>query len=970
MVKNYVQNLNNQGDLIAEIGLRPTLFVGLGGFGCSLLRTLKKRIAAARPADIDGFGFLGLDTQARPNADILTGNEYVPLSLGVNPKRIAKEFPDRLDWYTKLIGSFPTRNITSGADKTRATGRLAFCNPPTIQAFMTKLSRTLERLQGVREHFVPGMAIKTYIVSTLAGGTGSGCLLDVMVVLSRCIEERVGADAMIQAILITPEHLLTDAPPAHMPDFRANTYAGLKEIHHILASDDHPLVGYDDAGLNRVALSADDLPGVIHLIGNTNENGDVIADNGEQLVHIIVSYLMSEIHTPIDPTAGQPRVQDEENALLGLPGRGNLPRAFASFGVTTIGLPIDLVERFFSLKLIGSALEAELTMPKEMAATVSIWLDSLSLKEAGVDQLQDMLKRACGSDLLKIAVDARGTVLAKGVKDNKVVATWDKFHADTVSQFDKEKKVAIQKQTAAVSAKLVETLRQKLDTLFREATVGEAACFLDHLEKSLLVHQTALGAELDDGLTRLSNLEKDLADAKPGLEAALHGFWGRRGRLEDEVDDLEARLELLLNRKIDVWIKQEANSVYAALLNLCRTTAAPWQKVSTALSGRASYVSSEVVSLALTIDQHADIGHVGFGNRFSLLNASQAQDLYAETIEPDRPGAVARLRAACLDQELLTDVKSSVDQWIAKLLPWVIEHEIKNRLANFDLIEILNRFYPKDKDLLKISQNIRTLSSPLFHLNQDRIETDYDRYWIIAVHPDLKDGFVQRLDQYLEGSGRSFAVSESPFEAIIYQLKFGYTIFSLAELTRFQSAYQRGLKAYREGRAEKRPVRPVHAWAEADQWEELVPNQGAEEAVRWFILGRAFSQLFPSPEAASPTDKKNTAFLYARGNNYYLQVDIAKHETVGKGLADAFRNFSENIEWQKVLRKRIEAKKGEVGDLVALKRLREEYLPKLSEDIETASNGLDSEREALLRKFDKALTGYLQEEEGRLRSHI
>src|SRR5689334_8844872 len=99
---DYLKSLNLRagGRLEDVASFRPTFYIGLGGFGCTVIRRLKDRIRTNFPEHLDGFAFLGLDTHQLPPNDVLTRNEYVPLSLRVSPRAVAPQFPEQLGWFT------------------------------------------------------------------------------------------------------------------------------------------------------------------------------------------------------------------------------------------------------------------------------------------------------------------------------------------------------------------------------------------------------------------------------------------------------------------------------------------------------------------------------------------------------------------------------------------------------------------------------------------------------------------------------------------------------------------------------------------------------------------------------------------------------------------------------------------------------------------------------------------------------
>ncbi len=72
-------------DLSKEASFRPIIYIGVGGFGCSVISNLKADIDTLIPEQAikDGFAFIGLDTHPRERNNILTDSEYVALSVYV-----------------------------------------------------------------------------------------------------------------------------------------------------------------------------------------------------------------------------------------------------------------------------------------------------------------------------------------------------------------------------------------------------------------------------------------------------------------------------------------------------------------------------------------------------------------------------------------------------------------------------------------------------------------------------------------------------------------------------------------------------------------------------------------------------------------------------------------------------------------------------------------------------------------------
>lgn len=945
------------------ITLRPILYIGLGGFGCDTIRSVKREIQREMPDDIGGFGFIGLDTHQRSQGDTLALDEYIPLSIGVRPENVVKQRSEQMAWYRQLAQYYTAASIQGGANKVKAVGRFAFRNPPVLQDYLDKLEGALGRLTEFRKRFNTKEPVKVYVISTLAGGTGAGCLLDVLMTTGYICSQQ-NADFPYQAIIATPDVLDGEAPAMHFPDFYANTYATLKEIHHFFVSGQPVIIDYGIRQFGQVELSADFMPRMVHLIGDKNEEGTTVATRIQELSNIAASYLLSEVLTPLD-TTGQPRVQDAENVSFDDAGLDGMPRAFSSFGVVRVGLPHDTVRDLFAVRLMHATLEQELHIPGGMFDAAHDWLGAHRLREDGADQLQDLLRSEVGTDRLAIDTDLLGRLKERGYKRKTVVSLCEQLREELESSANMTIKPQIEAAALRVRESTVRAIEEEFAKLLTDKTLGEALAFIDELAAGLRRHQTALSEESNASQQAYDEAAAEVARSLEEIREATEAFIvGRGARIEAAVSDYEGRVEALLAQQIDLWVKEQASGVYTALLNRCRRLRDDYEPVARTLAAYQGQAQSEIFEIERRLNEMADIGKRGPGNRFSLVDAERVNQIYEESMKPREGDLTQQIHRRWIEHQYFS-AQAATASWFAAALEQIASLDDLNReLARLDFLTIMKRFYSADGDLRELFNYLTSLSSPLFTLNPDRCETNYTSFWIVGVHSDLKNEFINRYDKQLTGKGKSFAVFDSRNEVILYQLKLGYTVHSHRSIAQYERSYQQAQKNYRQSFAERKRARPVHGWPEAHDWEELIPNQSAEESAVWFVLGRAFSHLYPTPGAKSPKDRKNAAYLYARGNNYYLQFDESKPEVlVGKGLAEAFQSLAEHPEWRQALQQRIRQKQTEVGVQTILERIENEYLPLLTEEIESSNARPEQqERAAILRKLLVALRKYIRDE--------
>ncbi len=946
----------NEEDQTAH--LRPTLYIGLGGFGCSVLRLLKRQLQELAPNDLDGFAFLGLDTHRQGAVDELSAGEYLPLSPGVVPDEVARNHPRILGWYRDIVGAFRARSIVGGADQNKPVGRLAFRQPAALADFVSRLELAHDRLARYRERFQVGKPPKVYVVSTLAGGTGAGCLIDVMAVTGRYFTQNVDADFPFQAVLVTPDVLVGEVTSGTLPLLYTNTYATLVELNHFLSTSE--IVRYDNGAMQHLKVSREVLPNPIHLIGDRNDEGTAVATRIEDLAEIVVSYLASEVATPLESTGAGPRIHDRENPYsLELDQAEMAYRCFSSFGVVRCGFPARELGRFFAAELIDRALGVQLARPATANTGAAQWLDARRLREAGTDQLQDLLREGNDPDALRVALDARGELLGRSLPYGKLATEAEGLAREWRKRLQERQGQLLQQRAAAALDRLTGELEAELTAQARGAGIGAAISWGDALETDLKAPRSALKAEQVASQKALSLANEQVEDSLQGIASAVEGWLGRKRRVADALSDFGHRLEGQLTQQIDLWVKEGGATVYAGLLDTLRKARVRWGQVEELVQSRRQAAQRESALLRVQLDQLADVARRGRGNQFSLVDSRGASRLAGSLFDADAAALARSLSERWWASGRLSDPSVRAETWLEMEIKDCLDHEVGPRFEKLDLLALMDDFVPGDAERRTLFQQLGRLSSPLFNVDPNRRQSSYDDFWIVAIHPDLERGFDDTYRNLLPGKGITYARLDSRFEIVLYQLRYGFTLQSLRRLPGYENHYERQLRVYLDNHPRK-PVKPVHGWPGAESWDRLLPRPEEEAAIKWFALGRAFNFLHPTagkkPEAA-----QNRAFLSVRGSLYSVEVNEDEETELGRGLTNALRAFSERPDLQEGLRNRIEAKVLEVGAETVRKRLEEEYLPELVQQLERTP---DRERAELLRRMRRALDAYRNDELG------
>lgn len=576
--------------------------------------------------------------------------------------------------------------------------------------------------------------------------------------------------------------------------------------------------------------------------------------------------------------------------------------------------------------------------------------------------MQDSIKQEVGRDRLKIAVDAMGSITQTGLKYDTLANDCKKFTDSAIKSLEDGKKGLIIKAGDLLADRLREELRANIHSFAEKTSLGMALNFVSKLDDLLKYHHTSLLQELTDA-RRLhqEKLQKDVENSISAIKASVRGLFGRKNRIKDAMGNFDLRLEAALNQQLDIWVKERADVIYANLLDTCKALRDELSPLYETLKGHQKEVETSIVLENNALDQMADIGKRGPGNRFSLVDSEKARVLYNEAIEPKIDGSITRVRAEWWRRGLLSNTKLNTAKWIASALPAVADAELREKLRGYTFSAVLDRFYPEDTDKRKLFNDLSNLSKPQFWLTPGFSDPTLS-YWIVAVHPSQQNAFMNNYERLLPdtGKGRNYARIGTPHEIVLYQLRQGYPFDAFAGLDNYRNHYRNLQTTWEKARESNNQARPVHCWLDGRDWEEVPSDAFDMSIMKWFIVARAFNRIFPSPDAASPTDKKNVSFLYTRGSNYYHMSTEEREEAVGRSLSEAIRNFSERSTLQQIMKKKIDEKTAEVG---------EEKLRELIGTPKTDKSKAKGYFEVLYSEIDKAKSTPDQRE-GRERSKI
>jgi hypothetical protein len=223
-------------------GMRPTLFVGIGGLGAQVLRTLKK-LLVRQYGDLDKLGILRmllLDTdraslrqaQQGRSAEALGTAEVLHCPL-YPPEHYREQAPSLQRWIDRrFLFGIPRSLQTEGL---RPLGRLALIDNAAY--FLSALRQAAEVLAS-REAKVGAVGVTTrglrtevprvFVVASISGATGGGMLVDVAYAVRQVLGEFDLPSDDLTGLLVHTSGPKED----EITRARVNAFATLHELRH------------------------------------------------------------------------------------------------------------------------------------------------------------------------------------------------------------------------------------------------------------------------------------------------------------------------------------------------------------------------------------------------------------------------------------------------------------------------------------------------------------------------------------------------------------------------------------------------------------------------------------------------------------------------------------------------------------------------------------------------------------------
>ena len=351
------------------------LIIGLGGTGGKVLKAFRKRLFAEysdEEREKLPIGFVYVDsTNEMMNPDDVTFRV-----LGKNASFTNREFVNikgvELDTVFRSPSNFPglkgfigdpevmqktIGSVGAAAGQKRKAGRILFGG--SIQTFIQTLNSQYKKVRDLSGN----KAVNIHIFTGLAGGTGSGAIIDVIAQVRKQFPEKMnsqktlGTNILVYAMI--PEEKTPEGCEAGR--YHANGFAALTEINAQMVGKylPHDVTALSDRIENSGANG-------VFVYTNANEHGKIV-DSFEQLPIIVSDLIYSYAFLEGNKNTEEffrsynfENVDDHKNEYNDKVAEGQIDKArsksFGSFGIKRVIIPEEEIIEYFTYNFGRQAL--------------------------------------------------------------------------------------------------------------------------------------------------------------------------------------------------------------------------------------------------------------------------------------------------------------------------------------------------------------------------------------------------------------------------------------------------------------------------------------------------------------------------------------------------------------------------------------------------------------------------------------
>ena len=668
------------------IKITRTLFVGVGGTGV-------KAILRAKQCFLDAYGevppmvaFLAVDTDKAVRETTLTSRSGKIARLSDSEICFCGITGSALDIYRNHLTKFqwlPKRNESSlsnlrntGAGQVRSNGRfLARHNAEGISRLVASKVTEIGKPLPLNSRFAydtnkDGVEYPTIVnvVGSVAGGTGSGMMLDLLVLIAKTLRES-GLNYSITPWMVLPDVFRHMAPGPASSNVCQNAYGAIRELdylYHLPKGNQNAL----DFGFDKVYYIDEGIREA-YLINSTNKAG-VVLQNIDDIADSIGRCMFlpsNEVDSVWDNVRNVAFAYNVRNKEAHYASAGSAEIVYDNHAVASVienGIVAQICEELTRFNSIGALNEA------------NDWMQSgvVAIQEHGKDQLIDSLLSHYAPYAIVVGKDTD----EDDIKSQIFSASEAPYVLDEVKSKEETK-------ISEVKGLLKTKLDQILDA---QNGIGAAEAFLAALSVNVEVCKKEMQDEAS-GLQDKLNYEVDWASRIPTLRN-MFGFFKK-----DVAEALEGDIADYIAQKRDLLRHRWAIQFYTDFSEYIKS------------------LSDAIAVLKVKVD---DIGTCCLGNIQTIQNLARGESefqiyLHSKDVHNFALPDVAETSAVFRSQTKICDlVMDSQEAIYSKLRGFAKNHQAAVNAGAKTIEEVMSKM--DDGELRAIFKKVRDMSSPLW----------------------------------------------------------------------------------------------------------------------------------------------------------------------------------------------------------------------------------------------------------------
>lgn len=787
----------------------PVLVIGLGGTGIDAMLRLKYQINKRFILDEDKISntrkdkpkkveFLGFETNqgeknkrypATGGVGLDPQSELVMLSNAevrsiLNDRKILDDCIK--EWLAPELSS---ESGTDGAGGVRQVGRLLLFTK--INEIVDCIEKKIRLLQEDTEE-----TVHVFILSGLAGGTGSGTFIDIAYIVRGIMNNIYGSKGddkvNIMGYLFTPDVNLsrTSDNQSSQSYIIKNGFAALKELDYLMGIGDRH-ERFKQKYRNRLTVDSPMPPfNLCHLISATNIDGRPMSNAYDYCMNVTAENIVNFMSNEVRESGGVFAIQDYISNLK--QSTDNMAKPYMSnykyiiIGASSAVLPLEEITTYLAYKLFEKMQYMFDNLPAEQEVDQFIRqlkLDEESVIERFEEQLQSRKPLVGYKNRERYKYD---NVIKKQSVD--IDDEMKEYLRDCINEYNKVK--------TQYPGEVQNTVREMVDGIFKDPKKGpfyasriifsQGFCVIKTLETKI----TSLQERLTN-LSREIKFKRELAEDK-FIEARKAILFTKEGKKNDYI---EAKSEEYMLKAEEERIMRMMEFYSKVIQNLSDTNNKIY-RVYTEILNELNKVFKEDGDILAKGEEIE--GALGRTYSWTVVKVPDLTDYIERIVNKETADELVRRFSNKLleeSQKWLDEVRIDVVGSISNFVSDEYGDVITQSMEDFLSLE-----YGEDKSIISIVKDeigpkLDKDAVPIFHISN--MEALNFPTWSMVSVPRNAKKILEGIKEYKKNShkGDSINIKESMVTNRIFWLntKNGVPLYSYAPIKHYEEIYEKTL---------------------------------------------------------------------------------------------------------------------------------------------------------------------------------